>query len=98
MTLKDTYRYLIGAYFGVQEMDEYVTKEYVLKDIEEYINSFLNDNPIDFSIEEEKKDVEDNVSLYVKLHDALIVLPKINAPLDLVLLVKDKIREMKKNM
>ena len=36
MTLKDTYRYLIGAYFAIEEMDEYKTKEYVLKEIKEF--------------------------------------------------------------
>ena len=98
MTTKDTYRYLIGAYYGIEEMDEYHTKEYILKDIEEYIATFIRDNNIDFDIEGEKEDVEKNVSLYVKLHDALIVLPKIKAPIELILLVKDKIREIKKNM
>ena len=94
MTLKDTYRYLIGAYFGVEEMDEYKTKEYVLKEINEYINTFLETNPIDFDVEEQFDDVNKNVSLDTKLHDALLVLPKINAPIDLILLVKEKIKEL----
>lgn len=94
MTLKDTYRYLIGGYFGVEEMDEYKTKEYVLKDIKEYIYHFLNSNIIDFDIEKEYEDVNKNVSLDTKLHDALLVLPKINAPIELTLLIKDKIKEL----
>jgi len=94
MTLKDTYRYLIGGYFGVEEMDEYKTKEYVLKDIKEYIDHFLDSNIIDFDIEKEYEDVNKNVSLDTKLHDALLVLPKINAPIELTLLIKDKIKEL----
>lgn len=94
MTLKDTYRYLIGGYFGVEEIDEYKTKEYVLKDIKEYIDHFLNSNIIDFDIEKEYEDVNKNVSLDTKLHDALLVLPKINAPIELTLLIKDKIKEL----
>ncbi len=94
MSNKDTYRYLIGAYFGISEMDEYRTKEYVLKEIRDYINNFINNNIIDFDIEKEKDDVDKNVSLDVKLHDALLVLPKINAPIDLVLLVKSRIKEI----
>lgn len=94
MTLKDTYRYLIGGYFGVEEMDEYKTKEYVLKDIKEYIDHFLKSNIIDFDIEKEYEDVNKNVSLDTKLHDALLVLPKINAPIELTLLIKDKIKEL----
>ncbi len=94
MTLKDTYRYLIGAYFGVEEMDEYKTKEYVLKEIKDYIELFLDTNPIDFDVDKEYDDVNKNVSLDTKLHDALLVLPKIDAPIELILLVKEKIKEL----
>ncbi len=94
METRNTYRYLIGAYFGIEEMDEYKTKEYVLRDIKEYIDNFLSVNHIDFNIQEEYDDVNNNVSLDTKLHDALIVLPKINAPIDLILLVKDRIKEL----
>ena len=45
MTIEDTYRYMISAYFGVREMDSYDLKEYVLKDIKEYITDFVNQNP-----------------------------------------------------
>mgnify|MGYP003305461905 FL=1 len=30
MDVLDTYRYLVGAYYGISEMDEYDLKEYVL--------------------------------------------------------------------
>lgn len=94
MTIKDTYRYLIGGYFGVEEMDEYKTKEYILKEIREYIDDYLKNNKADFDVEAEYEDVNKNVSLETKLHDALLVLPKIDAPIDLILLVKDKIKEL----
>ena len=94
MSNKDTYRYLIGAYYGISEMDEYSTKEYILKEIRDYIENFINNNYIDFDIEKEKEDVDKNVSLDVKLHDALLVLPKIDAPIDLILLVKSKIKDL----
>lgn len=96
MNNKDTYRYLIGGYYGISEMDEYSTKEYILKEIRDYIENFINNNYIDFDIDKEKEDVEKNVSINVKLHDALLVLPKIDAPIDLILLVKDKIKELNK--
>ena len=94
MTIKDTYRYLIGGYFGVEEMDEYKTKEYILKEIREYIDDYLKINNVDFDVEAEYEDVNKNVPLETKLHDALLVLPKIDAPIDLILLVKDKIKEL----
>jgi hypothetical protein len=96
MDLKDQFRYLVGGYFGITYMDEYPLKEYVLKDIENYIRDFIEINPIDdfdYLLESEK--VKDEVSVLVKLQDSLLVLNKINADMDLVLLVKRKIKSMK---
>ena len=36
MDLKDEFKYLVGGYYGIREMDEYDLKIYVLKDIENY--------------------------------------------------------------
>ena len=46
MKLEDEFKYLVGGYYGVMEMDEYDLKVYVLKDIENYIRAFINENPI----------------------------------------------------
>lgn len=96
MDLKDQFRYLVGGYFGITYMDEYPLKEFVLKDIENYIRDFIEINPIDdfdYILESEK--VKDEVSVLGKLQDSLLVLNKINANMDLVLLVKRKIKSMK---
>lgn len=96
MELIDQFRYLVGGYFGITYMDEYPLKEYVLKDIENYIRDFIEINPIDnFDYVLESEKVKDEVSALVKLQDSLIVLNKINADMDLVLLVKRKIKSMK---
>ena len=96
MDLKDQFRYLVGGYFGITYMDEYPLKEFVLKDIENYIRDFIEINPIDdFDYVLESEKVKDEVSVLVKLHDSLLVLNKINADMDLVLLVKRKIKSMK---
>ena len=96
MDLKDTFRYLVGAYYGVSEMDNYELKEYVLKDIEEYIKEFIQDNPIkDFDYRKEADLVNEERSVKTKLQDSLIVLPKVNASMELILLVKAKIRELR---
>lgn len=98
MDLKDTYRYLVGAYYGISEMDEYDLKEYILKDIEEYIKSFLKDNPInDFDYEEEAEKVFYEKSLKTKLQDSLVVLPKINASTELILLVKARLKKIRED-
>lgn len=96
MDLKDQFRYLVGGYFGITYMDEYSLKEFVLKDIENYIRDFIEINPIDdFDYVLESEKVKDEVSVLVKLQDSLLVLNKINADMDLVLLVKRKIKSMK---
>ena len=96
MDLKDQFRYLVGGYFGITYMDEYPLKEFVLKDIENYIIDFIEINPIDnFDYYFESEKVKDEVSELVKLQDSLLVLNKINADMDLVLLVKRKIKSMK---
>lgn len=94
--LVNQYRYLLGGYYGVSLMDEYPLKEYVLKDIEEYINNFVETNPIKgYDYKTEDEDVKDNVSEKVKLQDALIVLNRINASMDLVFLVKERLKKYK---
>jgi len=95
--LKDTYRYYVGAYYGIREMDEYKTKEYILKEVRDFIDSFISDNPIDnFNYEEEARLIEDTLSLKTKLQDALIVLNKIDGPLELILLIKERIKNIEK--
>ena len=95
MTIKDIFRYLVGAYYGMSEMDEYDLKEFVLNDIEQYIRGFVLENKqttVDYL--EEAEDVKNNVSLKVKLQDCLLVLPKVEAPLELILLVKRRIKNL----
>lgn len=95
MEIEDTYRYMISGYFGVMEMDTYNLKEYVLKDIENYIRDFVKQNPssnFDFASEVEK--IKDTVPVKTKLQDALLVLNKMeNAPMDLILEIKHKLKE-----
>ena len=63
MELENTFRYLVGGYYGVALMDEYPLKEYMLKDIENYIRDFVEQNPIpNFSYKEEAMKVKDKTS------------------------------------
>ena len=97
MEIKDIFRYLVGGYYGVSLMDEYPLKEFVLKDIEEYIKCFVIDNPLDdFDFKDEALKVKDNVSDKVKLQDALLVLNKINGSMDLVFLIKKRLKKYDK--
>ena len=96
MDLKDTYRYLVGAYYGISEMDEYDLKEYTLKDLEEYIKDFIMVNPIkNFDYYKEAELVYNEKSLKTKLQDSLVVLPKIKASTELILLVKARLKKIR---
>ena len=94
MTLEDQYRTLIGAYYGVREMDEHELRIFILKDIENYIKNFIEINPIsNFNYKEEAEKINTNISLKRKLQDALRILPEVEAPLEFILLVQKKIRK-----
>ncbi|MBQ2910518.1 MAG: hypothetical protein IJE53_06890 [Bacilli bacterium] len=95
MDLKDQFKYLVGGYYGITFMDDYPLKVYVLKDIENYIKDFIEINPIDnFNYKEEAKKYEEELTEITKLQDALLVLNKINASMELVLLVKKRLKKL----
>ncbi len=94
MKTEDELKILIGGYFGIQEMDEYDLKVYILKDIEDSIHQFIKTHlDIEMDYQTEINKIE-KLPLKNKLQDALLVLQKINGPLDLKLLVKAKIKEL----
>ena len=84
--LVDKFRYLVGGYMGVDSVDEYELKLYVLKDIEKYLRDFLEVNPLD--------NIRKEASVKTKLQDALIVLQMINGPMELVFIIKKKLKSM----
>ena len=96
MTIEDTYRYMISAYFGVREMDSYDLKEYVLKDIKEYITDFVNQNPSpNFDFEKEAEKIKDETSLKTKLQDAVSLLNKMDiAHIDLTLQITQRLKKL----
>lgn len=97
MELRDQFRYLVGGYYGVTYMDDYPLKVYVLKDIENYIRDFIEINPIDnFDYKKEAELVEQELSEITKLQDSLLVLQKINASMELVLLIKARLKRLTK--
>ena len=91
----DEFKCLIGAYLGVQNMDEYDLKVYILKDIENYIKEFLETNKItNINYSEEKRKIDEELTLKTKLQDALIVLPKVKAPMELIFMIKLRIKKI----
>ena len=92
MKLEDTYRYMIAGRFGVELIDEYKLKEYLLIEIDKYIEDYINTNNIDFDVEKVKEEVHDTYSDRVKLQDSLLILQSMNAPMEIVFLVKSKLK------
>lgn len=94
MELENQFKYLVGGYYGVSLMDNYPLKEYMLKEIEEYIKAVVKENTIkDFDYKKEAEDIKENMSDKTKLQDALIVLNLIKGPMDLVFLIKERLKE-----
>ena len=95
MDLKDQFKYLVGGYYGIKELDEYNVKEYLLKEVEDYIRDFFKQNPIQgFNYEKEAEKIKDHMSLKTKLQDALIVLNKVEAPIEVTIIVKRRLKEL----
>lgn len=93
MDLEDQFKLLVLAYYGVCYLDEYDLKVYVLRDIENYIRDFIKTNSTKkYNYREMAEIFEKEASLKTKLQDALLILHQINAPLELVLLVKKRIK------
>lgn len=93
--LIDQYRYLVGGYYGMFLVDEYPLKEFIIKDIKEYIENFIEINPIDnFDYKGEAEIIKDTYTDRVKLQDLLLVLHKINANMEVEFIVKAKLREL----
>lgn len=93
MTLEDTYRMLYSAYLGIREMDEYSSKVYILKEVENQIKGFIEEyHPnLDFDSINDSLEKQD---LIRKLQDALLVLNMIEGPLELVLMIRRKLIEL----
>ena len=91
--LENEFRLLIGAYYGVQMMDGYDLKVYVLKDIQEEQKKFLREHPLpNFDIKRESQIIQ-NGKLASKLQDALIVLNRIDASRELIHMIRTRLKE-----
>ena len=92
-TLINEFKTYVGAYYGVNSMDEYDLKVYVLKEIEQDIKDFILVNDLD---KNEclllAKEVEEKVPLKTKLQDSLLILYKMNASMELIFMIKNKLK------
>lgn len=96
-TLINEFKTYVGAYYGVNSMDQYDLKVYVLKEIEQDIKDFILVNDLD---KNEclllAKEVEEKVPLKTKLQDSLLILYKMNASMELIFMIKSKLKKYNK--
>ena len=93
---EEEFRYWIGGYYGVLEMDEYELKVDILKEIEMAIRNLISEDPIpNFDYKKEAELVLKERPLKVKLQDSLLILHKIDAPMELIWLIKDRLKTLK---
>ena len=93
MTLEEIYRMYYSGYLGVSEMDEYTSKEYVLKDIEKLIKEHIDTYKLNLDYDKINEEL-DKQDLIRKLQDAILVLNLIDGPLELKLLIRAKLKEL----
>ena len=93
MTMEDEYKLYVECYYGILLIDEYELKEYELKKIEKLIKNFEN-TYINVPYEKIKEYVKDKVSDKTKLQSSLIVLNNINGPMELILLIREKLKNL----
>lgn len=96
MTIEEEYRLLVSGYYGIYEMDEYGLKVYILKEIENYIKEFIKEYPLTNYNYLQVAEAVEKEPLKTKLQDSLLVLHKIKGPLELILLIQNRLSDMKK--
>ena len=98
MEFDDPYKYMMSGYYGIELLDEYKDKQYLMKNIREYISNYLEDNRIPgFDYEELNRLIEKNNSEIDKLQDALLLLNDMNGPMEVSIIIRQKISDLKKN-
>ena len=98
MQFDDPYKYMISGYYGVELLDEYKNKLYLLKDIRKYIDAYLEDNRVpNFDYEALNREIETKNSDLDKLQDALLLLKDMKGPMEAVLIIKQRVAELKRN-
>lgn len=95
MSYDDRFKYLVGGYFGIKSMDAYTRRLYILKEVENYIKQYVHSTKEDVDYRQIAYEIEKTESLKEKLQDSLILLNEIDGPIELILMIKLKVKELK---
>ena len=98
MQFDDPYKYMMSGYYGIELLDEYKDKLYLLDKVKKYITDYLEENRVpNFDYEALNRELETKNSDLDKLLDALILLKDMKGPMEAVLIIKQRVAELKKN-
>lgn len=95
MDYDDRFKYLVGGYYGIKTMDEYSSKLFFLKDVEKYIRDYCKSLKDEIDYASIADEILKTTSLKEQLQDSLILLNDMKGPIELVIMVKQKIKEIK---
>lgn len=94
MNKEDEFRVFVRAYYGVDLMDEYPLKLYVLADLEKRIRDIVKKGDFSYSLTSEAYELS-KCNEIDKLNDALYVMKLINYKIDFIIMLNHKIKELK---
>lgn len=96
MNNAERFNYLVGGYYGIKNLNDYDRKLFILKEVEKYIREYMVDvSEPEAYYQKRAKKILETTTEREKLQDALILLNDMDGPIDLIILVKRKIKELK---
>ena len=91
----DEYKCLVESYYGIMSLDEYELKEYELKKIKKIMDDYSKcNNILDEKCKTIIENVKENSTLKRNLQSCLITYGSIEAPIDLILIIKNKLKSL----
>lgn len=97
MKFDDRIKYMISGYYGIKTLDSYPRKLFILKEIEEHIKDYLKKNKVEGYDYKKLAEELKNRSLKEKLQDSLILINEMNGPIDLTIIIKRMVKDLRMN-
>lgn len=93
MNYQDELKCIAGTYLAVEELDEYTSKEYVMKDVEDLAKKLMKNHNEEFSLNK-FREIGESLSLKTRFQDALIILKRLDEPIEVTLLIKKRLKKL----
>ncbi len=93
MGTKEMFCTLVGAYYGIRNLDEYPLKEYILEKLEQKIRKYVKEHSEEYEYSTLAEEVE-KIPFKNQLQDCLIILPRLDVSMEVIFLIKQKLIEI----